>query len=173
MTMPRLSITLAALLVFAAAPVSGQERRAPLPDHLTIGYENEGKIDASPAGCEAATKELVEWPEPDMSDAIRQVCGARKRHVDAYAGIQKSYKALVKAIGDDTRLDSATAVTSLQAMVKACIDHKSNITNGGHNISTELIPNNIAAGCLTLGKKMLDEEVAWFGDSENRSLSPP
>ena len=108
-----------------------------------------------------------------MSDAIRQVCGARKRHVDAYAGIQKSYKALVKAIGDDTRLDSATAVTSLQALVKACIDHKSNITNGGHNISTELIPNNIAAGCLNLGKKMLDEEVAWFGDSENGSLSPP
>ncbi|MFA6141228.1 MAG: hypothetical protein WC684_10935 [Hyphomicrobium sp.] len=169
--MPRLPVALA-MLFAAYLPVAAEEHQ-PLPDKLTFGYEEEGKIDASPAGCEAATKELVEWPEPDMSDAIRQVCGARKRHVDAYAGIQKSYKALVKAIGADTRLDSATAVTSLQAMVKACIDHKSNITNGGHNISTELIPNNIAAGCLTLGKKMLDEEVAWFSDSENRSLTPP
>ena len=103
-----------------------------------------------------------------MSNAIRQVCGARKRHVDAYARIQKSYKALVKAIGDDTRLDSATVVTSLQAMVKACIDHKSAVTTGGHNILIDVIPNDIVARCLDLGRAMLDEETSWLTTSPEK-----
>jgi hypothetical protein len=59
--------------------------------------------------------------------------------------IQKSYKALAKQIGDDNRLDTAAAVTSFEAMVKACIDHKSNVTTGGHNIMIDVIPNDIAA----------------------------
>lgn len=104
-----------------------------------------------------------------MKQAIEDVCGARKRHVEAYAAIQKSYKALAKQIGEDNRLDQATAVKSFEAMVKACIDHKSNITTGGHNIMIDVIPNDIAAQCLTLGKKLLDEETAWFGDPESRS----
>ncbi len=37
-----------------------------------------------------------------MSNAIKDVCGARKRHVEAYAAIQKSYKALAKQIGETT-----------------------------------------------------------------------
>jgi hypothetical protein len=167
--MPRLPIALAVLLVAAAAPASAQE---PLPDHLTFGYEDEGKVDASPAGCEGYVKENVEWPEAEMKQAIKDVCGARQRHVEAYAAIQKSYEALAKQIGDDNRLDQATAVKSLEAMVKACIDHKSNITTGGHNIMIDVIANDIAARCLTLGQELLDEESAWFGKPERRSSSP-
>lgn len=164
--MPRLTIALAVLLLAAVAPASAQE---PLPDQLTFGYEDEGKVDASPAGCEGYVKEAVEWPEAEMKQAIEDVCGARKRHVEAYAAIQKSYKALAKQIGEDNRLDQVTAVKSFEAMVKTCIDHKSNITTGGHNIMIDVIPNDIAAQCLTLGKKLLDEETAWFGDPESRS----
>jgi hypothetical protein len=44
-------------------------------------------------------------------------------------------------------------------MVKACIDHKSGITTGGHNIMVDVIENEIAAKCLTLGANLLREEI--------------
>ncbi len=53
-------------------------------------------------------------------------------------------------------------MTSFQAMIKACIDHKSNVTTGGHNIMIDVIPNDIAARCLDFGRTMLDEETAWL-----------
>ena len=151
-----------AIIMLAVLPIAFAQDSAPMPDKLTFGYDEEGKVDASPAGCEGYVKENVEWPEPEMSNAIKDVCGARKRHVEAYAAIQKSYKALAKQIGDDNRLDTAAAVTSFQAMIKACIDHKSNVTTGGHNIMIDVIPNDIAARCLDFGRKMLDEETAWL-----------
>lgn len=160
--MARMLILMTALLVAAAAPVLAQDERTPMPPTLTFGYEDEGKIDATPAGCEVAVKEIVEWPEPQLSEAVKDVCAARKRHVEAYAAIQKSYKALAKLINEDTRLNQAAAVRGIAAMVKACIDHKSGITTGGHNIAIDIIPNEIANECLTIGKRLLDDESAWL-----------
>jgi hypothetical protein len=171
--MPRLAIALAIMLA-ATLPAFAEDRQ-PMPDQLTFGYDEEGKVDASPAGCEGYVKENVEWPEPEMSNAIKDVCGARKRHVEAYAAIQKSYKALAKQIGDDNRLDTTGAVTSFEAMIKACIDHKSNVTTGGHNIMVDVIPNDIAARCLDMGRAMLDEETSWLTtapEKERAHLSP-
>lgn len=156
--MRRLSIAFA-VLVAAAVPASAQE---PLPDHLTFGYEDEGKVDASQAACEAYIKDAVEWPEAETKQAIEDVCGARQWHVEAYAAIRKSYKALAKQIGEDNRLDQAKAVKGIEAMVKACIDHKTGLTTGGHNIAIDIIPNEIAARCLEIGRGMLDEEIAWL-----------
>ena len=171
--MNRLPIVLAVLL--AAWLTVDAEDHQPLPDKLTFGYDDEGKVDASPTGCSGYVKENVEWPEPEMSNAIKDVCGARQRHAEAYAAIQKSYKALAKQIGDDNRLDTAVAVTSFEAMVRACIDHKSNVTTGGHNIMIDVIPNDIAARCLDLGRKMLDEEADWLTtdpEKERAHFSP-
>jgi hypothetical protein len=97
-----------------------------------------------------------------MQRAVRDVCAARKAHVDAYAAIQKSYKTLVTQIRDDTRLEQAASVRAIQTMVKACIDHKSGLTPGGHNIAIDIIPNDIAARCLEIGRKMLDDETNWL-----------
>lgn len=149
---------LAALFVAAASPVAA----AALPDKLTIGYDQEGQVDATPAGCEAAVKELVEWTEAEMKEAAKSVCAARQAHVDAYAALQKSYKHFAKVFGEDTRLDTADAVQHFGRMVKECIDHKSNITTGGHNIGVDIIPNDIATNCLDWGRRMLDDETAWF-----------
>ena len=102
-------------------------------------------------------------------------CPAFPPHVAAYAAIRKSYRALAKQIGEDNRLDTAAAVTSFGAMVKACIDHKSNVTTGGHNIMIDVIPNDIAARCLDMGRKMLDEETAWLTtdpEKERAHFSP-
>jgi hypothetical protein len=44
-------------------------------------------------------------------------------------------------------------------MVKACIDHKSGVSTGGHNIMVDVIENDIAAKCLTLGANLLRDEV--------------
>jgi hypothetical protein len=73
--------------------------------------------------------------------------------------VQKSYKALVAAIGGDHRLDAPAAAKNFSTMVKACIDYKSNLTSGGHNVMTDIIPNAIAADCLTAGKKMIDVDA--------------
>ena len=158
--MNRLPIALAVLL--AAWLTVAAEDHQPLPDKLTFGYEDEGKVDASPTGCAGYVKENVEWPEPEMSNAIKDVCGARQRHVEAYAAIQKSYKALVAQIREDSRLEQAASVRAIQSMVKACIDHKSGLTPGGHNITIDIIPNDIAARCLEIGRKVLDDETDWL-----------
>jgi len=149
------------IVLAVSMPANAQENAA-LPDHLTFGYEEEGKVDATQAGCEAFVKDMVEWSEPEMKKAIADVCGARKRHVDAYAAIQKSYKALVTQIREDPRLEQASSVKGLETMVKACIDHKTGLTPGGHNIAIDIIPNDIAAECLTMGKHLLDDETSWL-----------
>ena len=171
--MTRFAVALALALAAAAVPAMAEDNQ-PLPDHLTFGYEDEGKIDASPAGCAAAVKDMVEWAEPEMSDAIKTVCGARQRHVEAYAAIQKSYKLLIAQIREDRRLEQASAVKNLEAMVKACIDHKSGLTPGGHNIAIDIIPNEIAAECLTVGKRLLDDETGWLtADPEKHTRYSP
>ena len=84
--MIRLPVALA-IIMLAVLPIAFAQDSAPMPDKLKFGYDEEGKVDASPAGCAGNVKENVEWPEPEMSNAIKDVCGARKRHVEAYAAI--------------------------------------------------------------------------------------
>src|SRR5690242_4891952 len=146
--MLRSCLSLLALLFAGASVCAQDEARKPPPAQLTFGYEGEGQVDATPAGCLAAAREAVEWTEEETKKAADEICAARKRHVDAYAAIQKSYKALLKNIEPDHRLDPPAAVASFEAMVKACIDHKSNINTGGHNIYIDIIPNHVAAECL-------------------------
>ena len=170
--MPRVLPLLVAILIVTDLPTYAQsEARKPLPDHLSFGYDQEGKVDATPAVCEAVVKETVEWGPEETKQAVKDVCAARKRHIEAYAAIQKSYKALAKQIEPDHRIDPASAVTAFKAMVKDCIDHKSNLTTGGHNIMLDIIPNDIATACLKIGKTVLDDETFWFthGGMEVRS----
>jgi hypothetical protein len=42
-------------------------------------------------------------------------------------------------------------------MVKGCINHKTSLTTGGHNIMIDIIPNDIATACLNIGKSVLDD----------------
>ncbi len=168
--MLRYSAILIAIWVAAASRVVAEE----LPDRLTIGYEHEGEIDASPAACEVTVKEVVEWDEPQLSEGVKSVCAARQAHVDAYAALQKSYKEFAKTFGEDTRLSTPEAVQNFQQMVKACIDHKTGLTTGGHNIALDIIPNQIAANCLEFGKRMLDDETAWYqGAPETHTRASP
>jgi hypothetical protein len=157
-----------ALVIAAATFVSltdvarAEDGRAPLPDKLTFGYEGEGTIDTSPKACLEAAREAVEWTEEETKKAGQLICEARKKHQEAYAAIQKSYKRLAAHIEPDHRLNPPEAVKGIEAMVKACIDHKTNINTGGHNIYIDIIPNHVAAACLTLGREVLDQESAWF-----------
>ena len=156
--MLRIMLLLATFCVVAAAPaIAGG-----LPDKLTFGYEYEGEVDASPKACEATVREVVEWSDEEVKRATADVCAARKAHVDAYAAIQQSYKEFAKTFGEDTRLNTGEAVEHFQQLVKECIDHKTGITTGGHNIAIDIIPNQIASECLALGKRLLDEETAWY-----------
>ena len=161
--MQRLPLALAAIIcaITLTARAEDSTWQGP-PDHLTIGYEEEGKIDDSQESCAKMVREMVEWPEAETLKGIRSVCAARKRHVEAYAELQQSYTALVKHIGNDHRLNPVEAVKDFEAMIKACIDHKQNITTGGHNIAMDMIPNDNAAACLKMGKQLLDSETAWF-----------
>lgn len=170
--MLRICLSTLALLL-ASSAYAKDEARKPLPDHLTFGYDEEGKVDATPAACEAVVKETVEWGPEETKQAVKDVCAARKRHIEAYAAIQKSYKALAKEIEPDHRIDPASAVTAFKAMVKDCIDHKTSLTTGGHNIMIDIIPNDIATACLKIGKTVLDNETYWFTHGGMQVRSSP
>lgn len=84
-----LQVTLAFLISLVVGDLAWGERAMP-PDRLTIGYDEEGKIDASPKACLGAVKEITQWNEADTQRGAREVCAARQKHVDAYAALQTS-----------------------------------------------------------------------------------
>jgi hypothetical protein len=133
-----------------------------VPAQLIIGYDNEGKVDASPQACLAQVKEVTEWDTAATERGTKQVCAARRRHLDAYAALQSNYKAFVEAFSKDRRLNLPEAVSNLKTLIKACMDHKFGITTGGHNIMIDVIDNDIRAGCLTLGSNLIKDETARF-----------
>ena len=133
-----------------------------VPDTLVVGYEHEGKIDDSMQACIASVKEVTEWDKAQTEKGARQVCAARKRHVEAYAALQANYKNFVKAYSEDRRLDLPAAVSNLKILIKACIDHKFGLTTGGHNIMIDVIENDIAAQCVTLGSNLIKGETAKY-----------
>jgi hypothetical protein len=59
-------------------------------------------------------------------------------------------------------LNLPAAVASFKVLVKACMDHKFGLTTGGHNIMIDIIENDIAAQCLTLGSNLLKDETAKY-----------
>src|SRR5215472_13422733 len=116
----------ALVTVLLAAAVGGLARakEAP-PERLTIGYEDEGKVDASWQACLASAKEETEgWSKTDIENGARKICAARKRHVEAYAALQSNYRTLMGLLAQDVRLSPAEAAANLKIMMKACIDHK-------------------------------------------------
>jgi hypothetical protein len=155
-----LKATLAALASLLVISVTRAETA--VPDRLTIGYDHEGKVDASPQACVATVKEITEWDKAQTERGAKDVCAARKRHVEAYAALQSNYKAFVKAFSVDRRLNLPGAVSSFSALVKACMEHKSGLTTGGHNIMIDIIENDIATQCLVLGSNLLKDETTKY-----------
>lgn len=90
--MLRICLSVLALVAAAATVSAKDEARKPPPDHLTFGYEGEGKVDATPAACLATAHEVVAWTEEETKKAADKICAARRRHVDAYAAIQKAIR---------------------------------------------------------------------------------
>jgi polar amino acid transport system substrate-binding protein len=144
----------------------------PPPERLTIGssdadasspsdaYDDDGKIDASPQACVAdVTADVGDWSKKDIEEAARKLCAARKRHVEAYEALQSNYRTLMGLLAQDIRLEPTDAAAQLRMMVKACIDHKSDVSTGGHNIMVDVIENDIAAKCLALGANLMRDEI--------------
>jgi hypothetical protein len=135
----------------------------PPPEHLSIGYEGEGKVNASPEACRAFVKEMLEWPDDKIQIEVNEVCAARKRHVLAYDALQSSYSELRKElVAGHHGIDTGPTIKSFEDMIKNCVDHKFGLSDGGHNIRSDIIPNDDAATCLTIGKQLLDAEIVWF-----------
>jgi hypothetical protein len=132
------------------------------PDRLVIGYENEGKVEANYQAYLGFVKETTLWSKAEIARGAKRVCAARKRHIEAYEGLQKNYQILMQELKKDVRLDPPAAASNLQILMKACIDHKFGLTTGGHNIMIDVIENNIAAKCLVLGVNLLREETGEF-----------
>lgn len=152
---------LAGLVVVVAAGTA-RAQMATVPQQLTIGYEHEGTIDAKPQACLAFVKEITEWDKAQTEKGAKDVCAARQRHVEAYNALQANYRSFVKAFSADRRLNLPEAVESFKTLVKACIDHKFGLTTGGHNIMIDIIENDIATSCLTLGSNLLRDETAKY-----------
>jgi hypothetical protein len=136
---------LALIVLVALMALAGVARaETAVPDRLVIGYDNEGKIDASPQACLAHVKEITSW------DKAQTEKGARDD------------KNFVKAFSVDQRLNLASAVSNLATLVKACMEHKFGLTTGGHNIMIDIIENDIAAECLVLGSNLIRDETAKY-----------
>ena len=159
-----LRAALAGWIAVAGAGAAGAQTGSPdrpVPQHLTIGYDHEGKIDASYQGCLALVKGITEWDQA-QTEGAKDVCGARKRHVDAYDALQATYRNFVKAFSVDRRLSLPESIASFKTLVKACIEHKQGLTTGGHNIMIDIIENDIVASCLILGNNLLHDETAKY-----------
>jgi hypothetical protein len=149
------------------ASLSGMGFGPPPPERLTIGYNDEGKIDASSQACLADVKaETGGWSNKDIEEAARKQCAARKRHVESYEALQSNYRTLMGLLAQDVRTQPADAAEKLKIMVKACIDHKSGVTTGGHNVMVNVIENDIAAKCLALGANLLRDEIRELRTNE-------
>jgi len=155
-----LKATLAVLVVIVLGNVACAETA--VPDRLVIGYDNEGKIDASAQACFAHVKDMTQWDKAQTEKGAKDVCAARKRHVEEYQALESNYRNFVKAFSVDRRLDLPAAVANFKILVKACMDHKFGLTTGGHNIMIDIIENDIAAACLTLGSNLIKDETAKY-----------
>jgi hypothetical protein len=153
---------LAGFLIASVSSFAHAQEAAAIPQNLTLGYEHEGKIDASPQACLAFVKEITEWDKAQTEKGAKDVCAARKRHVDAYNQLQTTYKSFVKAFSVDRRLNLPGSIVAFKALFKACLDHKFGLTTGGHNIMIDIIENDIATSCLILGNNLLKEETAKY-----------
>jgi hypothetical protein len=142
-----------------------------LPGKLKFGYEGEGKVDASPEACLAFAKEFEgshgAGPEEIKAQAD-EVCVSRKRHADAYAALQDSYRKMVEAVDGDGAIHSGEAVRAFEGMIAACVKHKQGLVTPGKQTVVDMIPNEIAARCLDLGKNLLDEETAFLKGDVDR-----
>jgi hypothetical protein len=162
MTMVALrNLALAVLVVLAGAGIVRAED-APVPQQLVLGYDNEGKIDASPQACLAMVKEMTQWDRAQTEKGATEVCATRKQHVEAYAALQATYKSFIKAFSVDRRLNLAGSVAAFKTLFKACMEHKFGLTTGGHNIRIDIIENEIATACLVLGNNLLKDETAKY-----------
>jgi hypothetical protein len=75
------------------------------------------------------------------------------------AALQASYRAFIRALTFDRRLDWDEGAKTVPELVKTCMTHKSSLTTGGHNIRIDIISNEIAASCLTLISNLLRDET--------------
>jgi polar amino acid transport system substrate-binding protein len=143
----------------------------PPPERLIIGSSDSNASLPSDAYDDEDVEHLVQkcvadaaqdaegWSKKDIEEATRKQCAARKRHVEAYEALQGNYRTLMGLLAQDIRTNPADAGAQLRAMVKACIDHKSDVSTGGHNIMVDVIENDIAAKCLALGANLLRDEI--------------
>ena len=136
---------------------------SPPPDRLVISDDDgddEAKIDTSLQACVANVKsETGGWSDEDIAAAAQKQCAARKRHLAAYQALQGYYRTLMGLLGADVRLQPAKAAEDLKAVLKACKDHKQDVSTGGHNIMVDVIEDDVAAKCLALGANLLREEI--------------
>jgi len=154
-----LALLVATALLVAGAPPAPSFAEV-MPKTLVIGYDGEGSVDTSEASCREFVMQTVEWEKKETDQAVRDVCAARQRHVEAYAALEKAYGAFRAEIAGMPRLDGAAAATTAAQLVKSCIEHKWAVTTGGHNIRLDIVPNEIAVECLDLGRGLLERETA-------------
>lgn len=146
----------------AAPEQATEQEHAPMPETLVIGYEDEGKVEATDKACRAFVVDMVEWEKAEMEQAVKDVCAHRQKHIDAYAKLQAAYSDFRAVISEQTRFDGAAAARHVAALIKNCMDMKWALSTGGHNIGTDMVPNFIATTCLDLGHDLLQKETENF-----------
>jgi hypothetical protein len=149
----------------ANRPSTVQNSQNDVPYQFTIGYEDEGKIEASEQACRSYVESGTAWDKAAMEKGTQEVCAARTHHIEAYAKLQGDYRAMIETLSTDRRLKIPEAASNLRRMIKACMDHKFDLTTGGHNIMIDIIQNDVATDCLVLASDLLKAETKKFSAS--------
>ena len=150
---------------FLSAPIPPIKPMSQLPESherpnrpLVVGYEGEGKVEASAEACLKFVEDTTQWTDAQTKQAADKVCEARKRHKEAQDALGAAYQRF-RVNFADRRLDPEQSIAQFRTMMKSCIEHKLRLTTGGHNIMLDIIPNEIAASCLEIGAQMLSNEA--------------
>jgi hypothetical protein len=164
MVRPIAALLLAMLVALPAAAAEdvGAPRAdaAPMPETLVIGYDEEGHVDPSESSCRTFVTQMVEWDKEATDQAVRDVCAARRKHLDAYNAFQAAYGKFRAALQQQIRFDGGAAAKALASLVKSCIDMKWALSTGGHNVRIDIVPNEIAVTCLEMGRDVVARETA-------------
>ncbi len=131
-----------------------------MPSTLVIGYEGEGSRRRVEEACRSFVLETVEWEKAEVEQGRKGRLPASVS--DTSRPMPRSRpptRSLPHALHEQTRFDGTAAAAHLASMLRSCMDHKLELTTGGHNVGIDMVPNGIAAQCLRLGTDFLTAET--------------
>lgn len=124
---------------------------------LIIGYEGEGRVDASYGACKSFVEGLNGSDVQEGDSQVLEVCTARQNHLRAYDEFQTAYRIFRQAL-TGTKIGPDDPSQAMVKLLRNCIVFRSNMLSGARGVGLDIIGNEAPTDCLKLGTQMLNEQ---------------